>query len=68
MLFYLQIYGTNSDMCRAKYKVLEGEARRARGDDAAYVPGVTKAELARRHAREKVEKDLESVQDLERQL
>ncbi|KAJ7693723.1 hypothetical protein B0H14DRAFT_2651331 [Mycena olivaceomarginata] len=45
----------------AKYAVLLAEARHARGDDA-------KAELARQHGKEKVEKDLESVQELERQL
>ncbi|KAJ7851290.1 hypothetical protein B0H14DRAFT_3085820 [Mycena olivaceomarginata] len=37
-------------------------------DDATYMPGVSKAELARRHAKEKVEKDLESVHALEVQL
>ncbi|KAJ7074925.1 hypothetical protein B0H15DRAFT_792589 [Mycena belliarum] len=44
------------------------EARRARSDDAAYVPGAGKAELARRHGKEKVSKDLECVQELERVL
>ncbi|KAJ7797221.1 hypothetical protein B0H14DRAFT_3548586 [Mycena olivaceomarginata] len=43
-------------------------ARRARADDTAYTPGVSKAEVARRHAKEKVEKDLESVHALEAQL
>jgi CRISPR/Cas system-associated exonuclease Cas4 (RecB family) len=47
--------------------VLE-QARRARADDAAYTPGVSRAELARRHAKEKVEKDLESVHALEVKL
>jgi hypothetical protein len=56
-------------MCsRAKYTVLLADARRTRGDDAPYAPGVGKAELARRHGKEKVEKDLEIVQELERQL
>ncbi|KAJ7826212.1 hypothetical protein B0H14DRAFT_2368292, partial [Mycena olivaceomarginata] len=50
------------------YMVLLADARRARGDDAPYAPGVGKAELARRHGKEKVEKDLEIVQELERQL
>jgi hypothetical protein len=53
---------------RARYTVLLADARRARGDDAAYVPGTSKVELARRHGKEKVERDLESVQELERQL
>ncbi|KAJ7742389.1 hypothetical protein B0H14DRAFT_2637652 [Mycena olivaceomarginata] len=52
----------------AKYSVLLADARRARADDAPYAPGVGKAELARRHAKEKVDKDLETVQELERQL
>jgi hypothetical protein len=56
-------------MCsRAKYTVLLADARHARGDDAPYAPGVGKAELARRHGKEKVEKNLEIVQELERQL
>ncbi|KAJ6591458.1 hypothetical protein DFH09DRAFT_1244592 [Mycena vulgaris] len=38
---------------------------RANGDDAPYEPGVAKAEVARRHAREKMEKDLEAVRELE---
>ncbi|KAJ7805124.1 hypothetical protein B0H14DRAFT_3091659 [Mycena olivaceomarginata] len=36
--------------------------------DAPYTPGVSKAELARRHAREKVDRDLEAVQELEEKL
>jgi CRISPR/Cas system-associated exonuclease Cas4 (RecB family) len=48
--------------------VVQEQVRRARADDAAYTPGVPKAELARRHAKEKVEKDLESVHALEAQL
>ncbi|KAJ7799715.1 hypothetical protein B0H14DRAFT_3491386 [Mycena olivaceomarginata] len=43
------------------HTVLLADARRARGDDAAYVPGTSKVELARRHGKEKVERDLESV-------
>ncbi|KAJ7730105.1 hypothetical protein DFH07DRAFT_756414 [Mycena maculata] len=67
LLSFFQTYRMLTNQClpRAKYKVVAEEARRARGDDAAYVPGVAKAELARRHAKEKVEKDLESVQALE---
>lgn len=53
---------------RAKYAVVAAEARQARADDAPYAPGVPKAELARRHAKEKVENDLESVRELERIL
>ncbi|KAJ7099644.1 hypothetical protein C8R43DRAFT_1141454 [Mycena crocata] len=50
---------------RRKYTVVAAEARRARGDDAAYTPGVPKAEIARRHAKEKLERDLDSVSELE---
>ncbi|KAJ7429411.1 hypothetical protein B0H11DRAFT_2409247 [Mycena galericulata] len=52
----------NLSASEAKFKVLVAEVKRVRDDSAAYVPGVAKAELARRHAKEKVEKDLESVQ------
>ncbi|KAJ7462181.1 hypothetical protein B0H11DRAFT_1735562 [Mycena galericulata] len=55
----------NLSASEAKYKVLAGEAKRAREGGAVYVPGVAKVELARRHRKEKVEKDLQSVQDLE---
>ncbi|KAJ7708496.1 hypothetical protein B0H14DRAFT_3082218 [Mycena olivaceomarginata] len=58
----------NLSASEARYTVLLADARRARGDDAAYVPGTSKVELARRHGKEKVERDLESVQELERQL
>ncbi|KAJ7816682.1 hypothetical protein B0H14DRAFT_3475139 [Mycena olivaceomarginata] len=58
----------NLSASEAKYTVLLADARRTRGDGAPYVPGVGKAELARRHGKEKVEKDLEIVQELERQL
>jgi hypothetical protein len=56
-------------MCsRAKYSVLLADTRRASADDTPYAPGVGKAELARQHGKEKVDKDLETVQELERQL
>ncbi|KAJ6543235.1 hypothetical protein DFH09DRAFT_829842, partial [Mycena vulgaris] len=58
----------NPSASEEKYIVVQEQARRARADDAAYTPGVSKAELARRHAKEKVEKDLESVHALEAQL
>jgi hypothetical protein len=51
-----------------KYAVVAGEARKAQAGDAPYTPGVSKAELARRHAREKVDRDLEAVQELEEKL
>lgn len=51
-----------------RYVVLALDARRARGDDAGYVPGIAKEELARRHGKEKLERDLESVRELERLL
>ncbi|KAJ7840286.1 hypothetical protein B0H14DRAFT_2587516 [Mycena olivaceomarginata] len=55
----------NLDASRVKYAVVGGEARKAQAGDAPYTPGVSKAELARRHAREKVDRDLEAVQELE---
>jgi hypothetical protein len=58
----------NLKLSRAKYSVVAAEARWARSDDVAYAPGVPKAELARRHTKEKVKKDLESVQELKRVL
>ncbi|KAJ7800266.1 hypothetical protein B0H14DRAFT_3092678 [Mycena olivaceomarginata] len=58
----------NLSASEAKYSVLLADTRRARADDAPYAPGVGKAELARRHGKEKVDKDLETVQELERQL
>jgi hypothetical protein len=53
---------------RAKYQVLSGAAKNARRDDAPYTPGVSKAEVARRHGKEKMDKDLEIVQELEDRL
>ncbi|KAJ7692509.1 hypothetical protein B0H14DRAFT_3100781 [Mycena olivaceomarginata] len=58
----------NLDASRAKYVVVAGEARKAQAGDAPYTPGVPKSELARRHAREKVDRDLEAVQELEEKL
>ncbi|KAJ7197841.1 hypothetical protein GGX14DRAFT_374768 [Mycena pura] len=58
----------NLSASEAKYAVVLELARHARADHAAYTPGISKAELARRHAKEKVEKDLECVQALEVQL
>ncbi|KAJ7894664.1 hypothetical protein B0H14DRAFT_3854252 [Mycena olivaceomarginata] len=58
----------NLSASKAKYTIVQEQARRARADDAAYTPGVSKAEVARRHAKEKVEKDLESIHALEAQL
>ncbi|KAJ7855154.1 hypothetical protein B0H14DRAFT_2353371 [Mycena olivaceomarginata] len=49
----------------ASQYVVAAEARCARGDEGSYAPGTSKADLARRHAQEKMEKDLERVQDLE---
>ncbi|KAJ7750505.1 hypothetical protein B0H14DRAFT_3513417 [Mycena olivaceomarginata] len=56
----------NLSASKAKYQTLAGDARRTRG--ATYTPGIVKAELARRHGRKKVDKDLDSVQELERLL
>ncbi|KAJ7839237.1 hypothetical protein B0H14DRAFT_2588088 [Mycena olivaceomarginata] len=52
----------------AKYQVLSGAAKNARRDDAPYTPGVSKAEVVRRHGKEKMDKDLEIVQELEDRL
>jgi hypothetical protein len=51
-----------------KYLVVAAEARKAQAGDAPYTPGVPKAELARRHAREKVDRALEAVHELEEKL
>ncbi|KAF7367948.1 hypothetical protein MSAN_00859900 [Mycena sanguinolenta] len=51
--------------CLAKYQVAAAEAQRAKGDDGTYVLGISKEDRARRHAQEKMEKDLERVQELE---
>ncbi|KAJ7315367.1 hypothetical protein DFH08DRAFT_917710 [Mycena albidolilacea] len=53
---------------RAKYQVFSGAAKNARRDDAPYMPGVSKAEVARHHGKENMDKDLEIVQELEDQL
>ncbi|KAF7353148.1 hypothetical protein MSAN_01502300 [Mycena sanguinolenta] len=58
----------NLSASQAKYKVVAAEARRAKGDDGTYTPGVSKVELARRHAQEKMEKDLDRVHELETTL
>ncbi|KAJ6600447.1 hypothetical protein DFH09DRAFT_901486 [Mycena vulgaris] len=58
---------TNVETLEMEYvqKLVNLSASEAKDDEAAYVPGVAKAELARRHGKEKLEKDLEAVQDLE---
>jgi hypothetical protein len=48
--------------------VAAGEARHARGADGTYTPGVSKEDRVRRRAQEKVEKDLERVEELEEAL
>ncbi|KAJ7300570.1 hypothetical protein DFH08DRAFT_725213 [Mycena albidolilacea] len=52
----------------ASQYVVAAEARCARGDEGSYAPGTSKADLARWHEQEKMEKDLERVQDLEELL
>lgn len=47
---------------------MAAEAKRARSDDAPYVPGISKTEVARRHAQEKVTRDLDAVHELEASL
>ncbi|KAJ7714166.1 hypothetical protein B0H14DRAFT_2644538 [Mycena olivaceomarginata] len=51
-----------------KYLVVTGEAKKAQAGDAPYTSGVSKAELVRHHAREKVDRDLEAVHELEEKL
>ncbi|KAF8189469.1 hypothetical protein K438DRAFT_1763685 [Mycena galopus ATCC 62051] len=59
----------NLDSSRAKYLVVSAEARKAQGDNASYTPGAaSKAEHVRRHAKEKLDRDLEVVQELEEKL
>ncbi|KAJ7075097.1 hypothetical protein B0H15DRAFT_956756 [Mycena belliarum] len=58
----------NLSASQAKYSVLVAEARHARGDDGSYAPGVGKAEIARRHGKDKLDRDSEAVEDLEVRL
>ncbi|KAJ6524705.1 hypothetical protein DFH09DRAFT_937089 [Mycena vulgaris] len=58
----------NLSVSQVKHAVVATEARRARADDGTSEPGVPKTELARRQARERTEKDLESVLELEASL
>ncbi|KAJ7836042.1 hypothetical protein B0H14DRAFT_2589908 [Mycena olivaceomarginata] len=58
----------NLDASHTKYLVVAGEAKKAQASDAPYTPGVPEAELARHHAREKVDQDLEAVHKLEEKL
>ncbi|KAJ7312752.1 hypothetical protein DFH08DRAFT_917998 [Mycena albidolilacea] len=58
----------NLNTSREKYLVVAAEARKAQAGDAPYTPGVPKAELVRRHAREKVDRALEAVHELEEKL
>ncbi|KAJ7807675.1 hypothetical protein B0H14DRAFT_3483034 [Mycena olivaceomarginata] len=60
---YVQKF-VNLSTSEAKYTVVQEQARCARADDAAYTPSVSKVEVARQHAKEKVE----SVHALEVQL
>jgi hypothetical protein len=48
--------------------VVAAEARHARGADGTYTPGVLKEDQAQRRAQEKVEKDLERMEELEEAL
>ncbi|KAJ6603502.1 hypothetical protein DFH09DRAFT_899271 [Mycena vulgaris] len=50
------------------HAIVLAEARCARVDEVSYKPGVPKAELARRQAREKMERDLDAVLELEASL
>ncbi|KAJ7729123.1 hypothetical protein B0H14DRAFT_3169252 [Mycena olivaceomarginata] len=59
----------NLDASRARYVVGAAESRKAQGDNASYTPGgASRAERARRHAKEKVDRDLDAVQELEEKL
>ncbi|KAF8166410.1 hypothetical protein K438DRAFT_1775096 [Mycena galopus ATCC 62051] len=59
----------NLDASRARYVVVAAEARKSQADNASYTPGGTsRAERARRHAKEKMDRDLDTVQELEEKL
>ncbi|KAJ7309178.1 hypothetical protein DFH08DRAFT_823603 [Mycena albidolilacea] len=58
----------NLSASQAKYQVVVAEARRARADDTEYTPGVSGKDRVRCHAQEKMEKDLDRVQELEETL
>ncbi|KAF8145755.1 hypothetical protein K438DRAFT_1991521 [Mycena galopus ATCC 62051] len=58
----------NLSASQEKYQVAAAEARRARGSDGTYTPGVSKEDRARRRAQEKVEMDSERVEELEEML
>ncbi|KAJ7176367.1 hypothetical protein C8R43DRAFT_872549 [Mycena crocata] len=47
------------------YNTVAAEARRALGDGAPFTPGVPKAVIAKRHAKAKLERDIEAVEELE---
>ncbi|KAJ7148713.1 hypothetical protein C8R43DRAFT_1128944 [Mycena crocata] len=55
----------NLSASQAKYSIVAAEAKKARDDNAPYVPGVAKTEIARRHAKEKVTRDTDAVMELE---
>ncbi|KAJ7300345.1 hypothetical protein DFH08DRAFT_725423, partial [Mycena albidolilacea] len=53
----------------SRYVVVAAESRKAQGDNASYTPGgASRAERAQRHAKEKVDRDLDAVQELEEKL
>ncbi|KAJ7609640.1 hypothetical protein FB45DRAFT_1038738 [Roridomyces roridus] len=52
----------------AKHATLLGLARQANRDDGDFVPGVRKEDVARRHAKDRVDRDREAVRELERLL
>ncbi|KAJ7878793.1 hypothetical protein B0H14DRAFT_3435392 [Mycena olivaceomarginata] len=55
----------NLSASQARFQVATVEARRARGGEGTYTPGVSKEDRARRLAEEKMGKDLERVEELE---
>ncbi|KAJ7880728.1 hypothetical protein B0H14DRAFT_3434278 [Mycena olivaceomarginata] len=58
----------NLSASQARYQVAAAEARHARGADGTYTPGVLKEDRVQQRAQEKVEKDLERVEELEEAL
>ncbi|KAJ7787476.1 hypothetical protein B0H14DRAFT_2267245, partial [Mycena olivaceomarginata] len=58
----------NGVVYRARFQVATVEARHARGGEGTYTPGVSKEDRARRLAEEKMGKDLERVEELEKIL
>ncbi|KAF7336030.1 hypothetical protein MSAN_02316700 [Mycena sanguinolenta] len=60
-----ELHWLTSPISRAKYQFAAAEAQCTKGDDGTYAPEVSKEDRTRCHAQEKMEKDLERMQELE---